>query len=155
MSKLNFPSHFVEDKMPIILWSSILELNGTKIENVQEMCLLGTTITADLTWERNTQNIVKKANSRMQLLHKLSEFKPRIEDLKQIYILYIRSILEQSSNIWHTSLSKDDEDNLERVQKSAFKFILRQKYKTYENACQVLNLQTLKDRRKELFRKFT
>ena len=48
----------------------------------------------------------------------------KTQDLKKIYILQIRSKLEQSSVLWHSSITKKCKYNLERVQKSALKIIL-------------------------------
>ena len=44
--------------------------------------------------------------------------------LKKIYIQQIRSKLEQSAVVWHSSLTQKCKDKLERVQKSAFRIIL-------------------------------
>ena len=43
---------------------------------------------------------------------------------------------------------------LERMQKSFAKLILKERYKNYENALIILNLETLENRRKKLCRKF-
>ena len=51
-----------------------LNLNEENVEIVQEAKLLGTIIQNNLTWDSNTRNIVKKANAKMALLRKLSEF---------------------------------------------------------------------------------
>ena len=40
-------------------------------------------------------------------------------DLLAIYESFLRSNLEQSAAVWHSSLSKCNEFDLERVQKSA------------------------------------
>ena len=90
----------------------------------------------------------------MFFLHKLSKFTKNKQDLKKIYILQIRSKLEQSSVLWHSSLTKKCEDNLERVQKSALKIILRESYESYDNTLKVLKLQSLKERREDLSLKF-
>ena len=45
-----------------------LQIENTNIEVVKEMKLLGTKITDDLKWNSNTKMLVKKANSRIQLL---------------------------------------------------------------------------------------
>ena len=90
--------------------------------------------TNDLKWDINTENIVRKAYARMAILRKLSSFKAPEHDMKQIYISYIRSLVEQSSNVWHSSLTNENVVDLERVQKIALKIILKDKYKTYENA---------------------
>ena len=74
--------------------------------------------------------------------------------MKTVYISYIRSILEQSSNIWHSDLSVEDRISLERVQKNAFRNILQDKYITYEKALQDLKLETLYARREKLLLNF-
>ena len=50
-----------------------LELKNLNIDFVKEMKLLGTTISNDLSWNTNTENIVKKVYLRMQLLRKCQE----------------------------------------------------------------------------------
>ena len=49
-----------------------------------------------------------------------------MEHLKNVYILFVRSILEQSATVWHSSLTQENKEDLERVQKSAFKVILKE-----------------------------
>ena len=87
-----------------------LELNKTKIEVETEQKLLGTILSSNLTWDSNIKSITRKANARMQILHKISKFGASKSDLLEIYISYIRSILEQSSNVWHTSLTQENEE---------------------------------------------
>ena len=57
----------------------------------------------DLKWDQNTQYLVKKANARMQLLTKIAGFGATREDLRTVYTTFVRSILEQSAVVWHTS----------------------------------------------------
>ena len=64
--------------------------------------------------------------------------------------MYVRSILEHSATVWHSSLSKENRDDLERVQKTAFRIILGERFKTYKKALQLLDLQTLDERREQL-----
>ena len=90
----------------------------------------------------------------MFFLHKLSKFTNNKQDLKKIYILQIRSKLEQSCVLWHSSITQKCEENLERVQKSALRIILGVQYLNYENALRVLKLQSLKERRNALCLKF-
>ena len=59
----------------------------------------------------------------------------------------MRSKLETSSSVWHSSLTEKHNNSLERCQRSAFKIILKNKYISYENACELLNMDTLFDRR--------
>jgi hypothetical protein len=86
----------------------------------------------------------------MQLLRKLANFGPPEEDLKDTYILFVRSILEQSATVWHSSLTEEKSNNLERVQKSAIKIILKDKYPGYKQGLAKLGLESLKSRREDL-----
>ena len=49
--------------------------------------------------------------------------------------------------MWHSSLTEENKSDLERVQKSAFKVLLGEKYETYENALMKLDMETLESRR--------
>ena len=57
----------------------------------------------------------------MQLLGKLASFGASTMDIKHIYIIYIRLALEHSSSDWQKSLKKENEGDLERVQKSSLR----------------------------------
>ena len=135
-------------------FSTRLKIEDEILETVQDTKLLGTIISNDLRWNKNTDNIVKKANARMQLLRKISNFGASWDDLKNIYILYIRSLLEQSCTVWHSGLSEENSQDLERIQKSALRLILKESYKSYKNALNVLELESLKDRRESLCLEF-
>ena len=58
----------------------------------------------------------------MQLMRKVASFWALIEDLKEIYILFIRSIIEQSAVVW--CITCDNKNYSERIQKSALRIIL-------------------------------
>ena len=59
-----------------------LMLNNENIEVVNKSKLLGTVITDKLTWDENTNYLVKKAYNRMQLLHKVASFTSSKEEKK-------------------------------------------------------------------------
>ena len=101
---------------------------------------------------KNTSILVR--NARMQFLHKSAKFTNNVKDLKQIYISQVRSKLEQSAVVWHSSLTKKNESDLERVQKAALRIILRNQYQHYSHALSLLQMKSLKDRRDELCLKF-
>ena len=67
----------------------------------------------------------------------------------------MRGTLEFNSSVWHHSLTKENEYDLERIQKSAVKIILGTNLLSYEDALSKLNMKTLKERRNELLIKFT
>ena len=116
--------------------------------------LLGTIICDDLKWDENTAFLVKKANSRLLLLRKASEYTNSTSDLKSIYISHIRGILEQSCVIWHSSLSEENIIDLERVKKNACRIILGNLYTDYNESQEILQLENLSLRRKKLSLKF-
>ena len=127
-----------------------LQVKNKNVEVLKSTKLLGTILSDDLTWDLNTRSIVKKANARMELLRKVAGFGTPVEDLKTIYVLFVRSILEQSATVWHSSLTEENSSDLERVQKSAIKIIFQEQFKGYENGLAQLGLQTLKSRREQL-----
>ena len=90
----------------------------------------------------------------MELIRKAASFNPSLDDLKTLYILYVRSILEQSCAVWNSSLTMQNSNDLERVQKAAVRIMLGDKFENYEEALEVVNLQKLTERRNELCLKF-
>ena len=69
------------------------------------------------------------------------------QDLLDIYILFIRSVVEYCSVSFHSSLTQDQTNKLERIQKTCLKVILGEEYEDYKNALKISNLDTLSDRR--------
>ena len=131
-----------------------LKLNNDSVEVVDKAKLLGVLITDDLKWDANTEMIVKKANTRMELLRKVASFNPSIADKRTLYILYVRSILEQSCVVWNSSLTAENSNNLERVQKAAVRIILANRFENYDDALDKVDLQRLTERRNDLCLKF-
>ena len=127
-----------------------LELKGEKIDTIQNTKLLGTIISDDLRWDLNTANIVRKSNDRLELLRRVASFSPPLEDLKKIYFLFIRSLLEQSATVWHSSLTEENSNDLERVQKSAVRIMLGNSYSGYKKSLNILQIDSLRDRREQL-----
>ena len=89
-------------------FSTKLELENEILKVVKETKLLGTIISDNLKWDKNTENIVKKCNKRMEFLRRVSSFGASWDELKNIYILYIRSLLEQSCTVWHSGLTEEN-----------------------------------------------
>jgi len=126
------------------------EIDGKVLQKVEQTRLLGVLIDSKLSWQANTTYLVQKAYKRMIMLHKLYSFAVPREDLLEIYILYIRSVLESSAVVWHSSLTLGQELELERVQKVALKIILKGEYETYDEALLKCNLLTLSERRTQM-----
>ena len=131
-------------------FTTSLKINDKDIDVIDSTRLLGTIIQKDLRWDLNTAQVVRKANARMEILRRVSSFGAPIQDLKDIYILFIRSLLEQSATVWHSSLTEENAEDLERVQKNALRIILKDQYKTHKHALAKLGLEKLSERREKL-----
>ena len=128
--------------------------DGTRIENISETMLLGVVVSQDLKWDKNTSYICQKARKRLWILRRLMEFKLSPQELFDVYIKEIRSVLELAVPVWHPGLTKSQTNKIENVQKSAFKIILQEHYKNYQQACTHLSALTLAERRYNLCLKF-
>ena len=131
-----------------------VHLNDTLLETINETRLLGTVLSSDLKWHSNSKQLTQKGYQRMTILRKLYDFDLPLEDLVMIYNLYIRSILEFNSNVWFSSITNEEREDIERVQKVACKIMLKDDYENYSQALKKLNLQNLSDRRQMLAYRF-
>ena len=129
-------------------------MNDSLLDIVEETKVLGLIITPNLNWRSNTDNLIQKANKRLFLIRNLTKFPIPIKDLVTLYGQFIRTILEFNSNVWFSSITQEESDDLERVQKSVCKLLLNKSYTTYETALQILQLEDLKTRRLKIALKF-
>ena len=123
-----------------------LNIGSTILERKKTQKILGVMISDDISWSQHCQEICRKAYSRMSMLTKLKYVGVGVEDL-DIYILYIRSLTEYCSVAFHSSLTGEQSNRIERVQKTCLKVILNDMYVDYQAALEMTGLQTLVDRR--------
>ena len=124
-----------------------LNVNGVKIDQVKQQKVCGVWISDDLKWEKNTRELSKGAYARISLLSKLKYVGVSQEDLIDVYVLFIRSLLEYCSVVWHSSLTIEDIQTLERVQKTSLRIILGDSYTSYQLALEIFNLKPSTERR--------
>ena len=74
--------------------------------------------------------------------------------LVRIYCKLIRPIFEYASPAFHTVLTEEQSERLEKMQRSTLKTIFGMDC-PYEQCLEKAGIPTLKDRREDLFRKFT
>ena len=122
-----------------------LFLNGTTLEQVNVTKLLAIWISEDLSWSKNTKEIYP----RVSMLTKLKYVGVEIEDLLNIYILFIRSCTEYCSVAFHSSLTGEHASDLERIQKTCLKIILGDNYISYDAALEMTGLSSLFERREK------
>ena len=126
-----------------------LQIDEKILERKSVSKLLGIWISEDLNWDRNCQEICKKAYSRLSLITKLKYVGVKIEDLIEIYILFIRSITEYCSVVFHSRLTVEQSQKIENIQKTCLKIILGESYISYSAALEMCGLETLFDRRQK------
>ena len=100
-------------------FSTRLSLNGKTIETVKEIMLLGTILNNNLKWDKNTKLLVKRAYSRMEILRQISKFTKSIKDKTHIHKTYIRSVLQESSVVWSSSITQKNKKGIRMSTKSS------------------------------------
>ena len=98
--------------------------------------------------------MVKKAYSKLWILKRLKKEGASLDDLKDVFIKQIRSILEFGVPVWNCSITLDEVTDIERVQKAFLYITLGEKYYRYESALEIMELETIEERRLQLCRTF-
>ena len=126
-----------------------LSVNGEVMEGKKSIKLLGVWLDEDGSWTKNTQELCKKAYSRLGMLTKLRYAGVSTEDLITVYKLHIRSSLEYCGVAFHSSLSSQQAAALERCQAVCLKVILGESFVSYEAALEMTGTKKLSDRRQK------
>jgi hypothetical protein len=129
-------------------------VNNSLLEVIDETKLLWTVVSTDLKWHSNTEYLTRRGFQRMTILRKLAEFNVPQEDMTLIYCQYIRSVLEYNSSVWFSSITDDEKDDIERVQRCAINIIIKNDYSSYEEGLSVLNLENSTERKEALALRF-
>jgi len=106
-------------------------------------------ISDSLQWDDHT-DITPKAAKRLWFLKKLRWAGVSVDDLVRYYQTVVRPVLEYACPVWHASLSKQRTKLLEGIQRRALQIIAGNT--PYVEACCMLGIQSLADRRSKLCR---
>jgi hypothetical protein len=123
-------------------------------DRIEETKLVGVWLTTWLDWEKNTREMCRKAYARMTMLTKLKYVGVPKKDLLNIYILYICSSLKYCTVVWHSTMTGEQSQNIEQVQKVCLKVILGDGYGGYVSTLESCGQMTLSDRREDKCLKF-
>ena len=123
-------------------------LNGKPLEEVTSAKLLGLNISSDLKWNVHVLELVKKASCRLYFLRQLKRSQVMPAELMLFYITCILSILEYACPVFHRALPGYLSEDLERLQKRAFRII--HPSMSYNQALEFSGLPTLFKRREEI-----
>ena len=65
------------------------------------------------------------------------------EDMVHLLVVFCRSVLEQSCVVWHSSLTQEQAQKIENIQKTSLKIILGENYIDYPTALEWTGLKEL------------
>ena len=88
----------------------------------------------------------------MWAISKLS--KAGISSTDIIHFFNMKICLESNCPVYHSMITKEQNDDIERLQKILLRIILKDNYTSYHLAWKHLNIQTLEQRRADLCLKF-
>ena len=124
-----------------------VQIQENEIESVEEIKLLGVVLRSDMKWSSNTDLMAEKSYKRLWVLRRLKGLGSSDYDLLDIYMKQVRPVLEFAVPVWHSAITQGECELLERIQKSALKIILQERYKSYESSLAFFKIHSLKDRR--------
>ena len=134
----------------VVNWSkeSLLQLNGKKckelMENVSKAKLLGVSINNNLSWNDQIEEVIKKAARTLYFLVQLKRANVPVEDIVTYYSSCIRTTLDYACPLFHNSLPKYLQQELEKIQRRALAIVLPEC--TFQEALQKTKLETISKR---------
>ena len=120
------------------------------LDRVLETKLLGYWFTHNMKTHRHTEHILAISYKRIWAIRKLKQAGVSDKDILDFYFMKIRSVLETNCVVFHPMLTKDESDDIERIQKIILKIILGHRYTDYHQACLSLTVENLHSRRTKL-----
>ena len=100
--------------------------------------------------DRHVRHILAIAYKRIWAIRKLKKANVGNDDILHFYYMKIRSVLESNCVAFHSMLTQENSDNIERIQKIVLRIILDSDYIDYHQACLELNVFPLQSRRTKL-----
>ena len=124
-----------------------LFMDGVYITEVYEHKHLGMFLQRNGRWGHNIDHMVGRASKRLFVLRNYTKNFSR-QTLKQLYISYIRPILEYGNQVW-SNITLAEEEQLEEIQRDAIRIIAGLKIGTsHDMLYREVDLPLLKERRR-------
>lgn len=128
-------------------------LSGSEIGRVDHVKDLGVILDTSLTFKHHVSYVVSKASRILGFIFRTAKNFTDVYCLKALYCSLSRSILEYCSEVWSPSYNNGVE-RIESVQRRFLRFALRRlpwrnpfRLPSYENRCQLIDLEPLHVRR--------
>ena len=123
----------------------LTEIENKITERVNSYKVLGLWIDDNLKWDTNTEKIIKKAAKRLFLLKIIKSYGASTDDMKRFYVAVIRPTLEYGAQVWNGGITKDQSNEIERIQKRALKIIYKED--DYDKVLRIAKIESLEKRR--------
>ena len=98
-----------------------LVFNNTNVTFVSHHKHLGLTLSNDGKWHEHISNIISSSSKVLGMMRKI-KFTVNRKALNQIYISFLRPILEYGSSVWD-SCTNYEKDNLDKIQNEAARIV--------------------------------
>ena len=85
------------------------------------------------------------------MLRRLKPLGARRDELLDVYIKQVKSVLELAVPVWHSSITMEERCDIERVQRFTLHIILGDEYQSYKDALEQVQLKTHEDRSQTVF----
>ncbi|KAI8519497.1 hypothetical protein Bbelb_027540 [Branchiostoma belcheri] len=149
------PSLLQHDLNDLEQWTAnILYIDGHALQEVTVAKLLGVMVQSDLKWNMHVNHITSQSSRRLFLLRHLKRFRLPVTDLVTVYVSYVRPLCEYACPVWGPGLTSTQTTQIENIQRRACRIILGKDYSRYSDACSLLGLPSLQQRRQHLILKF-
>ena len=106
----------------------VITINNSPVERVQSFKLLGVLLTSSLSsWSEHITAVCTKASKRLYFLKLLKRSGMTSDDLLYYYKTVIRPVTEYTFAVWHSSITAEQRDQLEAIQRRAVRIIFGKK----------------------------
>ena len=133
--------------------NSYLRIGDEIVEGQKEMKILGYILGSCPGAKAQVEDIKRKAARKSWSIRHLKKAAVPTRDLLEIYMSFIRSVIEYGSNIYHGYLTRQQAQELERIQANILKSIYGDK-SSYRECLVRAQMPTLRKRRELNFLKF-
>jgi hypothetical protein len=131
---------------------SVISINGNIIERVSNYKLQGVILDCTLKWHSHIHFICSKATLSLYFLKQLRRNYVTEADLYTFYTAIIRPVVEYTCPAWYSSLTTEQCNRVEHIQKRALSIIYGNT--DYELFCEAHSIDSLCKRREKLSREF-
>jgi hypothetical protein len=131
---------------------ALLAAGTSTIERVRSFKLLGVNISDNLRWDEHVNSICSKAGKRLHYLSLLKRSSVSDEELLHFFKSVVRPVLEYACPVWQSSLTTEQRDRIETIQRRALRIISGSN--DYEFQCAVHNIELLSTRLQSLSKSF-